>query len=223
MQKVIQSSWKSEHSYAHSHWGESPHLCTVQKVIQTNWKIDGAHIHRQWGKATQLNWVQKVIQKSWNLGQTFAYAHWGKAPPLYRVWKIIGWNGGLKNHMLSAHPQWREVAHIYAQSVKSQTKKVAIWELISSFILVRSQFNCQIQFKNMHYGINRGRNEMRNCCLFCLCMWLMRIKIFTCASRCACPDADADHPHEPHGSATAWPSLASISIIIPAKTSKQPT
>ena len=86
MQKVIQPSWKSEHSYAHSHWGESPHLCTVQKVIQTNWKIDGAHIHRQWGKATQLNYrVQKVIQQSWNLGQTFAYAHWGKAPPLNRA------------------------------------------------------------------------------------------------------------------------------------------
>ena len=53
-----------------------------------------------------------------------------------------------------------------AHSVKRQTKKVVIWELISSFILVRSRFNCQIQFKNMHYGINRGRNEMRNCCLF---------------------------------------------------------
>ena len=23
---------------------------------------------------------------------------------------------------------------------------------------------------------------MRNCCLFCLCMWLIRFKIFTCAS-----------------------------------------
>ena len=80
---------------------------------------------------------------------------------------------------------WR--AHIYAQSVKSQTKKVAIWELISSFILVRSWFNCQIQFKNIHYAINRGRNEMRKCCIFCLCMRLMRIKIFTCASRCAYP------------------------------------
>ena len=33
--------------------------------------------------------------------QTFAYAHWGEAPPLFRVWKIIGWNGILKNHMLT--------------------------------------------------------------------------------------------------------------------------
>ena len=57
-----------------------------------------------------------------------------------------------------------------AHSVKRQTKKVVIWELISSFILVRSWFNCQIQFKNIHYAINRGRNEMRKCCIFCPCM-----------------------------------------------------
>ena len=69
-----------------------------------------------------------------------------------------------------------------AQSVKSQTKKVVIWELLSSFILVRSRFNCQIQFKNIDYGINRGRDEMKNCWFFCLCMWLMHIKIFTCAA-----------------------------------------
>ena len=69
-----------------------------------------------------------------------------------------------------------------AHSVKRQTKKVVIWELISSFILVRSRFNCQIQFKNIDYGINRGRDEMKNCWFFCLCMWLMHIKIFTCAA-----------------------------------------
>ena len=74
-----------------------------------------------------------------------------------------------------------------AHSVKRQTKKVVIWELISSFILVRSWFNCKIQFKNIHYAINRGRNEMRKCCIFCPCMRLMRIKIFTCTSRCAYP------------------------------------
>ena len=45
-----------------------------------------------------------------------------------------------------------------AQSVKSQSRKVVIWELICLFTLVRSP------------------------CLFCLCMRLMRIKIFTCAS-----------------------------------------
>ena len=104
MQKVIQPSSKSEHSYVHSHWRESPNLCTVQKVIHTNWKIEEAHIHRQWRKATQLNYrVQKVIQHSWNLGQTFAYAHWREAPPLYQVSKIIGRNGILKNHIPTVH------------------------------------------------------------------------------------------------------------------------
>ena len=47
MQKVIQPSWKSEHSYAHSHRGESTYLYSVQQVIHTKWKIEGAHIHRQ--------------------------------------------------------------------------------------------------------------------------------------------------------------------------------
>ena len=102
MQKVIQPSSKSEHSYVHSHWRESPNLCTVQKVIHTNWKIEEAHIHRQWRKATQLNYrVQKVIQHSWNLGQTLAYAHWREAPPLCQLSKIIGRNGILKNHTLT--------------------------------------------------------------------------------------------------------------------------
>ena len=50
---------------------------------------------------------------------------------------------------------------------------------------------------------------MRNYCLFCLCMRLMRIKIFTMRI-----SAYADHPHEPHGSATAWPSLILINITI---------
>ena len=47
VQKVIQPSWKSEHSYAHSHRGESTYLYSVQQVIHTKWKIEGAHIHRQ--------------------------------------------------------------------------------------------------------------------------------------------------------------------------------
>ena len=68
-----------------------------------------------------------------------------------------------------------------AQSVKSQSRKVVIWDLICLFTLVRSPFNCQIQIKNMHYSIKRGRNETRNYCIFCLCMRLMCIKIFTCA------------------------------------------
>ena len=128
MQKVIQPSSKSEHSYVHSHWRESPNLCTVQKVIHTNWKIEEAHIHRQWRKATQFNYrVQKVIQHSWNLGHTFAYAHWREAPPLYQVSKIIGRNGILKNHILTHSG---ERSHIYAHSVKSQSRKVVIWDLI---------------------------------------------------------------------------------------------
>ena len=47
---------QSTHMVIHSHWRESPHLCTVQKVIHTNWKIEGAHINQQWIKATQLNY-----------------------------------------------------------------------------------------------------------------------------------------------------------------------
>ena len=93
-----------------------------------------------------------------------------------------------------------------AQSVKSQSRKVVIWDLICLFTLVRSPFNCQIQIKNMHYSINRGRNETRNYCLF-LPLYAadahqdfhMRID--------AHGSAYAHHPHEPHGSATAWPSL----------------
>ena len=49
---------------------------------------------------------------------------------------------------------------------------------------------------------------------FFLCMRLMRIKIFTCASRCAYPHMriirmNRMDPHHPHGSASACPSLNS--------------
>ena len=62
----------------------------------------------------------------------------------------------------------------------------------------------------MHYSINRGRNETRNYGLF-LPLYAadahqdfhMRID--------AHGSAYAHHPHEPHGSATAWPTLVSIS------------
>ena len=83
---------------------------------------------------------------------------------------------------------WRPLATLGDHAWKwSKWPKWLIWEIISSFILVRSWFNCQIQFKNIHNAINRGRNEMRKCCIFCPCMRLMRIKIFTCALRCAYP------------------------------------
>ena len=93
-----------------------------------------------------------------------------------------------------------------AQSVKSQSRKVVIWDLICLFTLVRSPFNCQIQIKNMHYSINRGRNETRNYCLF-LPLYAadahqdfhMRID--------ANGSAHAHHSHEPQGSATTWTSL----------------
>ena len=75
MQKVIQPSWKSEHSYAHSHRGESTYLYSVKQVIDTNWKIEGAYIHRQchcqWGHSAKLEPRADICLRT----------YWGEAPP----------------------------------------------------------------------------------------------------------------------------------------------
>ena len=75
VQKVIQPSWKSEHSYAHSHRGESTYLYSVKQVIDTNWKIEGAYIHRQchcqWGHSAKLEPRADICLRT----------YWGEAPP----------------------------------------------------------------------------------------------------------------------------------------------
>ena len=200
-----------------SHSGEKPHMCTECKKLSSQAGNLSTHMFIHTGENPHTcTQCKKSFSKAGTLGRHLLM-HTGEKPhPCtecekslveMEVWRTI----------CSVLTQNGEKSHIYAQSVKNQTKKVAIWELISSFILVRSQFNCQIQFKNMHFGINRGRNEMRNCCLFCLCMWLMRIKIFTCASRCAYPHMRIIRINrmdpQPHGQAYYIYTCSSFKVI----------
>ena len=57
--------------------------------------------HKNPGVGGWVNTFGKDLPKKKHFFYTFPYAHWGEAPPLFRVWKIIGWNGILKNHMLT--------------------------------------------------------------------------------------------------------------------------
>ena len=167
------------------HTGENPHTCAQCKKSFTQTGKLMEHIFSDSGEKTH-SWTtecKKSFSKAGTLGRHLLM-HTGEKPhPCSECEKSLVEMEFWRTICSPTVERSRTDAH----SVKRQTKKVVIWELISSFILVRSWFNCQIQFKNIHYAINRGRNEMRKCCIFCPCMRLMRIKIFTCASRCAYP------------------------------------
>ena len=103
--------------------------------------------------------------------------HWSIWKYLWDVWGVpVGYWGVVWGY-LSGFMKWPKKAicsptvergRTDAQSVESQSRKVVIWELICLFTLVRSSFNCQIQIKNMHCGINRGRNY---CFFASICGW----------------------------------------------------
>ena len=128
------------------------------------------------GKATQLNYrVQKLFSKAGTLGR-YLHMHTGEKPhPCKEYEKSLKNHEILKNHMF-ADPQ--------CSGEKSQ--------------------RCTKCKKSIQEGGDlRAHLHYSHWCFFCLCMRLMRIKIFTCAWI----RIYAHHPHEPHGSATAWPTL----------------
>ena len=162
------------------HTGENTHTCAqCKKSFRQNGKLM-EHIFIDSGEKPH-SWTtecKKSFSKAGTLGRHLLM-HTGEKPhPCTECEKS-----------LVEMDVWRTICSVLTHSGEKShiCTEVVIWDLISLFILVRSRFNCQIQFKNMDYGINRGRNEMRKCCIFCPCMRLMRIKIFTCASRCAYP------------------------------------
>ena len=103
------------------HTGENPLTCTQWNKSLTQTGKLKEHIFID--SAT----VSGVIQQSWNLGQTFAYAHIGEKPHPSTEYE----------KSLVEMEFWRTIFSLTvggsrtdAQSVKSQPRKVLIWELI---------------------------------------------------------------------------------------------
>ena len=113
MQKVIHPSWKPEHSYANSHWGEYPLSATSHSHKLENWRSIHRQCHCQWGKvlvSSQTTECNKSLSKAGTLGRHLPMYILGRSPTLVP---------SMKNHWSKwnyeepySHSQWGEVAQM---------------------------------------------------------------------------------------------------------------